>query len=106
MRTQGITALDGVSVGDDLVQGAWNAVNVCLRVKPEEKVTLITDNASREIGAALHREVLKTGASCSVFLLEDFGPRPHAAMPAEILEDLVARSQVSVFAVRGEPGSS
>ena len=38
-----------------------------------------------------------------MFLLEDFGPRPHAAMPAEILEDL-AGSQVSVFAVRGETG--
>lgn len=88
---------------EDLAEGAWNAVNVCLAVQPREKVTLITDRASREIGASLHREVVKTGAACSVFLLEDFGPRPHAAMPEEILEDL-AGSQVSIFAVRGEQG--
>ena len=88
---------------DDLVPGAWNAVNVCLAVQPGERVTLITDRASREIGASLYREVVRTGAACSAFLLEDFGPRPHEAMPEEILRDLV-RSQVSIFAVRGEQG--
>ena len=68
-------------MGDDLAEGAWNAVNVCLSVQPHENVTLITDRASREIGASLHREVVKSGAACSAFLLEDFGPRPHADMP-------------------------
>lgn len=96
-------AFHDIAVRDDLIQGAWNAVNVCLRVQPEEKVTLITDRSSEEIGASIHREVLRTGAACSVFLLEDFGPRPHTSMPREILDDL-ARSQVSVFAVRGETG--
>jgi aminopeptidase len=97
------TPLEDIPVHEDLTQGAWNAVNVCLRVRPEEKVTLITDRSSREIGASIHREVLNTGAACSVFLLEDFGPRPHTAMPEEILDDL-SRSQVSVFAVQGQPG--
>ena len=92
-----------IPVHDDLIQGAWNAVNVCLRVQPEERVTLITDRSSEEIGASIHREILKTGAACSVFLLEDFGPRPHTAMPQEILEDL-GGSQVSVFIVQGQPG--
>jgi len=96
-------ALNDIPVGDDLTEGAWNAVNVCLRVQPEEKATLITDRATREIGAGIHREIVKTGAACSVFLLEDFGPRPHSTMPEEILDDL-AGSQVSVFAAQGEPG--
>jgi len=94
---------DNVTVHDDLAEGAWNAVNVCLGVQPDENVTLITDRSSREIGASIHREVLKTGAACSVFLLEDYGSRPHTAMPREILDGL-AGSQVSVFAAQGEPG--
>jgi aminopeptidase len=95
--------LDTIPVDSDLAEGAWNAVNVCLRVQPEEKVTLITDRASEEIGASLTREILKTGATCSVFLLEDFGPRPHTAMPREVLDDL-GGSQVSVFVAQGQPG--
>jgi leucyl aminopeptidase (aminopeptidase T) len=96
-------SLHDIPVHDDLTQGSWNAVNVCLRVQAGEKVTLITDRSSQEIGAALYRDIANTGAACSVFLLEDFGPRPHSAMPQEILDDL-AGSQVSVFAVQGEPG--
>ena len=92
-----------IAIPDDLTPGAWNAVNVCLSVQAGEKVTLITDRSSEEIGAVIHREILKTGAACSVFLLEDFGPRPHRAMPREILDEL-GGSQVSVFVVQGQPG--
>lgn len=92
-----------IPVHDDLTEGARNAVNVCLSVQRQEKVTLITDRASEEIGASIYREVLKTGAACNVFILEDFGPRPHSAMPQEILDDLEG-SQVSVFAARGQAG--
>jgi leucyl aminopeptidase (aminopeptidase T) len=53
-----------ISVQDDLTPGAWNAVNVCLRVQPEEKVTLITDRSSQEIGAdwisSTHIDVMGT----------------------------------------------
>jgi aminopeptidase len=95
--------LDSVFVHEDLIQGAWNAVNVCLSIQADENVTLITDRSSEEIGASIHREVLKTGAACSVFVLEDFGPRPHRAMPEEILDNL-GGSHVSVFAAQGQPG--
>ena len=33
--------------------GARNAVEICLRVQPEEKVTLIADRSCREIAASL-----------------------------------------------------
>ena len=36
-----------------LTPGARNAVENCLRIQPDEKVTLITDRACSEIGAAL-----------------------------------------------------
>ena len=50
--------------------GAHNAVHVCLRIQPEEKVTLITDRACLEIAASLaaragQRWARRTTPSCS-----------------------------------------
>ena len=80
-----------------LSQGAFNAINVCLRLQPTERFTLITDRACAEIAAALVAEVEKIGAPYEVFILEDFAPRPHRDMPPPIL-DALAQSQVSIFA--------
>ena len=44
--------LTGIPFDPALVEGARNAVEVCLRVRCGEKVTLIADEASLEIGAA------------------------------------------------------
>jgi aminopeptidase len=68
--------LDDILVDEELVEGAYNAVNVCLRVKPHEKVTIITDERTHDIADAIHCEVAKTGATCNKFLLEDFASRP------------------------------
>ena len=43
------------TVDPELMPGAHNAVDRCLRVQADEKVTLITDVACLEIGAALAR---------------------------------------------------
>ncbi len=86
----------------ELSPGARNAVRRCLRIQPDEKVTLITDEACRDIGASLARELEDLGAPYRAFLLEDLALRPLADMPREILEDLET-SQVSIFAVRAQP---
>ena len=49
-----------------LTPGAHNAVRVCLRVEPFEKVTLITDEVTREIAAALVRELEAVGCQVSL----------------------------------------
>jgi aminopeptidase len=79
--------------------GAYNAVNTCLRIQPAEKVTLITDNACREIAASIAQELIKVGCSFKAFVLEDLAPRPLAGLPREIAEDMES-SDVSIFAVR------
>lgn len=85
----------------DLAPGARNAVAACLRVQPEEKVTLITDLACREIAAALARELETLGAPWHGFVLEDMAPRPLTDMPRAVLDDMET-SQVSIFAVRAQ----
>jgi aminopeptidase len=91
------------TIDADLMPGAHNAIEVCLRVRPDERVTIITDQATREIAAALQAEVDEVGAEHSVFVLENYAPRPLTAMPQIILDDL-AQSQVSIFAARPQPG--
>ena len=85
----------------ELVEGARNAVSVCLRIQPEEKVTLITDEASLEIAAALAAELDKAGATYRAWTLEDVAPRPLADMPRAVLDDLET-SQVSIFAAQAQ----
>jgi len=85
-----------------LLPGARNAVESCLRIQPEEKVTLITDRACSEIGAALAHELDRLHLRYEGWILEDLAPRPLRDMPREILHDMES-SEVSIFAVKVQP---
>jgi aminopeptidase len=100
-RKSGETWGTHISFDPEFAQGARNAVNVCLRVQPQEKVCVITDEATIEIAAALVQEIQKVGAPYRAWVLEDLAPRPLTDMPAEILDDLET-SQVSIFAVQAQ----
>jgi len=84
-----------------LTPGARNAVRVCLRVLPSEKVTVITDEVSLEIAAALVRELEEVGCRYQTWVLEDVATRPLTDLPLAIAEDLDT-SQVSIFAVQAQ----
>ena len=84
-----------------LAAGARNAVQVCLRVQPTERVTVITDEASLEIAAAIARELETIGAEYHPFVLEDVAQRPLQDLPPIIGDDL-SKSQVSIFAVHAQ----
>ncbi|MFL6569670.1 MAG: aminopeptidase [Chthoniobacterales bacterium] len=95
------------TIDAELAPGARNAIRDCLRLKPEERITIITDEESADIAAALQVEVEDVGSEFGVFVLEDYAPRPLTGMPQIILDDL-ATSQVSIFCAqtqRGELGS-
>src|SRR5207302_115320 len=93
--------LGTIPVDPELIPGARNAVNVCLRVKPTEKVTIITDEATKEIAAALLSEVEALGAPYRAWVLVDLATQPLSSFPSEILHDLES-SQVSIFAVQAQ----
>jgi aminopeptidase len=80
-------------------QGARNAVQTCLRIQPEEKVIVITDEACKHIAASLAAELDRNGCRWHSFILEDIAPRPLTCMPAEVLADMES-SDVSIFAVQ------
>ena len=97
-----LTDLTKTSFDPELSPGAYNAVNTCLRIQPQEKVTLITDNLCREIAASIAHELLRVGSPFKAYVLEDLAPRPIVELPPEIAEDMET-SQVSIFAVRVQP---
>src|SRR5262249_32284166 len=90
-------------IDPELVPGARNAIDICLRLKPNERITIITDSVTREIAAALQREAERVGSDYSLFVLEHHARRPLKIMPEIIMADL-ARSQVSIFAAQTQPG--
>src|SRR4029079_4986082 len=90
-------------IDPELLPGARNAIDVCLRLQPSERLTIITDSATREIAAALQQEVERVGSDYSLFVLEHHARRPLKFMPEPILEDL-ATSQVSIFAAQTQTG--
>jgi len=91
-----LTDLLAISFDPELSVGARNAVNTCLRIKPSEKVTVITDEASKEIAASLVYEINALGAPFRAFILEETATRPLTAFPQEIAAEMES-SQVSIF---------
>ncbi len=101
IATHANQSLNTIPFDSELTPGARNAVRVCLRVQPSEKITVITDDACREIAAAIVHELETLGAPYRAFVLEELAPRPLIKLPQEILNDLET-SQISIFAVQAQ----
>ena len=91
-----------IAFDPEYTPGAFNAVNVCLRVQVNERVCVITDEVTKEIAAAIVAEVVKVGAPFHAWILEELAKRPLKDLPPQILADLES-CQVSVFAVQAQP---
>jgi leucyl aminopeptidase (aminopeptidase T) len=76
-------------------------VQICLRVQSSEKITVITDEVSLEIAAAIVHELEALGCEYKTWVLEDVASRPLGDFPALIAQDMES-SQVSIFAVRAQ----
>lgn len=100
-ETQPKRQLNQLPFDPELTPGARNAVQVCLRIQATEKVTVITDEVSLEIAAALVRELGRVGCRYNTWVLEDVAERPLTVLPQSIVEDLET-SQVSIFAVQAQ----
>ncbi len=101
-QVRGADTLRATLFPDEFTDGARNAVSTCLRIQPDEKVTLITDQACLSIAASLAAELDQIGCAWNAFILEAEAPRPLTGMPETVLEDMES-SQVSIFAVVVQP---
>ena len=85
-----------------IADGVRQAVENCLKVQPEDKAVIITDEETREIGEALKAAVEKITEQIDLFIMEDFGTRP-IPFPAEI-ERAMKTASVSIYAAQGAKG--
>ena len=63
-------------IDPELLPGSRNAIDTCLRLKSQERITIITDMFTRDIAAALQSEVERVGSEYSLFVLEHHARRP------------------------------
>lgn len=69
-------------------QGISNAVRVCMNVQENDRVLVISDQKTLEIGNALSEESKTLGAQSRVLKLEDFDRRPIKKVPPGLIEIL------------------
>jgi len=96
------TNLLSVEFPAEFSEGAHNAVTVCLQIRADEKVTVITDRSCITIAASIAAELDHIGCVWNAYVLEEVAPRPLTGMPQVVLEDMES-SQVSIFAVEVQP---
>lgn len=84
-------------------EGVRQAIDNCLKVKQDEKVVIITDRETFDIGSALRTaSERRTGKPARFFVMEDFGARP-IQFP-EAMKEALAAAEVSIYAAQGAKG--
>jgi len=90
---------------DLLQQGARNAIVDCLQVKSEDRVFIMTDEATMEIGQALFNEAKSITTETKMIVWEDYGSRPFQEYPKKIERDISEYAPtVTVFAASSLEG--
>jgi len=86
-----------------LYQGAKNAVEVCMGVKPGEHVLIVTDRGTYTVGNALKRAAEKVTPHVEMYVLENYGARPITSIPNEIAS-VVPKANVTFWVVESRKG--
>src|SRR5262245_46196325 len=87
----------------ELAPGARNAVETCLAITRGDRVALIADRASTEVGASLAEALEGTGAVCDAVLIESVASRPMRHAPPEVLSAL-ERADAGILCVHPREG--
>jgi len=84
--------------------GARVAVEVCMGLKPGERVLVVTDIPTRRVGEALKNAAAKVSpGNVKLALLEDFGERPLRSLPKG-LKELIPWANVTFYAAKSMSG--
>lgn len=71
-----------------LEEGASNAANICMGIKKNDRVLIVTDKATHEVANAIYRSAKEITSDTSVFILEDYVKRPMEELPDKIIKAL------------------
>lgn len=94
-----------MELDSELLQGARNAVRVCMGVQTNDRVFIITDDETSSVGEALEVEAKAVAAKVECVRLEEFGKRPMTQLPAELASRFKALApSVTFFAASAKEG--
>lgn len=89
-----------------LEYGAKQAIENCLKLKKYEKLVIITDRITLDIGNALKRAANKITNNIAFYVLEDFGNRPdNGVNPLKFPEkifDTLKTANASIYCAQGK----
>ena len=94
-----------MTVDNDIRKGARNAVQVCMNVQAQDRVFVLTDDVTLDIGQALADEAAATGATVQLNRLEEYAPRPITDVPEKLVSAIEAFAPtVTFFAASSQKG--
>lgn len=82
-------------------EGAKQAIVNCCRLKPKEKVVIISDQRAHSVSKALVKEAKKITDSVVLFVMEDFGRRP-INFP-KVIGEAMMKADLSIYAATDRP---
>lgn len=87
-----------------LLEGARNAVDVCMAVKEGEHVLILTDRKTHEVGKAIYDAAERISKdNIKLFVLEDYVERPAKELPKPVAET-IPWANVTYYAAESKPG--
>lgn len=88
-----------------LERGAKAAINQCLEVNVHDRVVIITDNQSKNIGEALQKAAEQAKSIVLLIVIEEYTSRPAQNLPKKLKQDISDfKPTVSIYAASGQPG--
>jgi aminopeptidase len=88
-----------------LIKGAKTAINKCLEVTSADRVLIITDEDTKEVGEALRAEAEKNTKNVLYLIIEDFIKRPATKLPNALVSQIKEfKPTVTIYAAQGQQG--
>ena len=89
----------------ELLEGARNAIRVCMNVRASDRVLVVTDHDTTTVGDALLHEALATNAIAECIHLEEYGIRPLTELPTDLERRVISFGpSVTYLAVAAKQG--
>lgn len=88
-----------------LQNAAKTATQQCLSIINSDKVFIITDQETLEVGTALKEAALKLTPNVKMVIIEDFIKRPAKKVPQKLIDEIDNfKPNVSIYAAQGQTG--
>lgn len=88
-----------------LQNSAKNAIVNCIELTAKDRLVIVTDQETLEIGEALFEEAQKITKATLFLKIEDYGSRPMQSLPDKMINDIKTfKPNCSIYAAQGKEG--